>query len=267
MILRGRPSTLTCVAAVAVFASVPAFSTDCGTQVTCGVAKSVLDKVLVAIKRSLDAGGVRARMITSGTGDWRFLDIVSVRAGKLEVCSWRLCSTAALFCCYGCSTCCQRSLRLLGIEPWPLLFMHMHVHAGTHCANTTLCDYVLASSALSRRCWELMCKRPCSLHHAGSGVRAQAAGLPALGHAGVRRQRQRHRHAGGQEPRGGRRQRAGVCLQGSASQPGLVDGSSFRKVPGGHRLAGCVSWCCVRCSRRCSRKHTTVVQHTRAEEP
>jgi hypothetical protein len=47
--------------------------------------------VLSAIKQSLEVGGVKARLITSGTGDWRFLDIVSVRAGKLEV-SWQQCS-------------------------------------------------------------------------------------------------------------------------------------------------------------------------------
>ena len=56
-----------------------------GLQVTCGVALAVLKEVLAHIRRTLKKGGVRARLITSGTGDWRFLDIVSVRAGKLEV--------------------------------------------------------------------------------------------------------------------------------------------------------------------------------------
>ena len=55
-------------------------------QVTCGVALAVLKDVLAHIRRLLKKGGVKARLITSGTGDWRFLDIVSVRAGKLEVC-------------------------------------------------------------------------------------------------------------------------------------------------------------------------------------
>ena len=53
---------------------------------TCGVAKAVLDEVLDRIQRLLQKAGVKARLITSGTGEWRFLDIVSVRAGKLEVC-------------------------------------------------------------------------------------------------------------------------------------------------------------------------------------
>jgi len=66
-------------------------TTRCGDathlQVTCGVALPVLKEVLAHIRRTLRKGGVKARLITSGTGDWRFLDIVSVRAGKLEVCS------------------------------------------------------------------------------------------------------------------------------------------------------------------------------------
>ena len=74
-------------------------------QVTCGVAKPVLDEVLGAIKRSLKAGGVKVRLITSGTGDWRFLDIVSVRAGKLEVRAASVSSHPMLHTCIDCSTC------------------------------------------------------------------------------------------------------------------------------------------------------------------
>ena len=46
-------------------------------QVTCGVSTKALEQVLKRTERMLDAGGVRARLITSGTGNWRFLDIVA----------------------------------------------------------------------------------------------------------------------------------------------------------------------------------------------
>lgn len=49
------------------------------------MAVGVLEETLARICKSLRLSGVQARLITSGTGDWRFLDIVSVRAGKLEV--------------------------------------------------------------------------------------------------------------------------------------------------------------------------------------
>lgn len=45
----------------------------------------MLEETLQRIYKSLRKSGVQARLITSGFGDWRFLDIVSVRAGKLEV--------------------------------------------------------------------------------------------------------------------------------------------------------------------------------------
>ncbi len=50
------------------------------TQVTCGVALEALDPVLGKIRRALKHGGVRAKLITSGSGNWRFLDIVSANA-------------------------------------------------------------------------------------------------------------------------------------------------------------------------------------------
>eukprot|EP00878_Enallax_costatus_P014266 GHUV01014922.1.p1 GENE.GHUV01014922.1~~GHUV01014922.1.p1 ORF type:complete len:413 (+),score=120.28 GHUV01014922.1:330-1568(+) len=53
-------------------------------KVTCGVNCSVLERVLDHITASLEAAGVKANVITSGTGDWRFLDLVPIKAGKLE---------------------------------------------------------------------------------------------------------------------------------------------------------------------------------------
>uniref|UniRef100_A0A7S3RAP8 Sucrose phosphatase-like domain-containing protein n=1 Tax=Dunaliella tertiolecta TaxID=3047 RepID=A0A7S3RAP8_DUNTE len=53
-------------------------------KVTCGVKVEVLDSVLASLAASFAAAGIKANMITSGHGDWRFLDIVPIRAGKLE---------------------------------------------------------------------------------------------------------------------------------------------------------------------------------------
>mmetsp|Transcript_13029 Transcript_13029/g.39460 ORF Transcript_13029/g.39460 Transcript_13029/m.39460 type:complete len:458 (-) Transcript_13029:370-1743(-) len=51
-------------------------------KVTCGVAVDAVAEVLDHIETSLEVGGVKAKTIISGTGDWRFLDIVSAQAGK-----------------------------------------------------------------------------------------------------------------------------------------------------------------------------------------
>ncbi|KAL3162887.1 hypothetical protein ABBQ32_009336 [Trebouxia sp. C0010 RCD-2024] len=53
-------------------------------KVTCGVHIDVVEQVQQQISNSLGADGVKARLILSGTGDWRFLDIVSINAGKLQ---------------------------------------------------------------------------------------------------------------------------------------------------------------------------------------
>ncbi|WIA20655.1 hypothetical protein OEZ85_005031 [Tetradesmus obliquus] len=53
-------------------------------KVTCGVNVGVLQKVLDQLQSSLDAARVQANIIVSGTGDWRFLDLVPIRAGKLQ---------------------------------------------------------------------------------------------------------------------------------------------------------------------------------------
>ena len=52
-------------------------------QVTCGVHAESVGSVTEGIRDALDAAGVQARLILSGQGDWRFLDIVSAGAGKL----------------------------------------------------------------------------------------------------------------------------------------------------------------------------------------
>eukprot|EP00803_Ostreobium_quekettii_P004176 evm.model.scf_87.1 EVM.evm.TU.scf_87.1 scf_87:8029-14871(-) len=53
-------------------------------KVTCGVRNDVLPHVLEHMGEVLKANYVKAKLITSGTGDWRFLDVVSDRAGKFE---------------------------------------------------------------------------------------------------------------------------------------------------------------------------------------
>ena len=73
-------------------------------KVTCGVRVEALPRVLETVRGALAAahgggggggsgggsnggsnsGGVEVNMITSGTGDWRFLDLVPLRAGKRE---------------------------------------------------------------------------------------------------------------------------------------------------------------------------------------
>ncbi|KAF6259195.1 sucrose-6F-phosphate phosphohydrolase-domain-containing protein [Scenedesmus sp. NREL 46B-D3] len=53
-------------------------------KVTCGVNVCVLQRVLDQIHGALDKARVQANIIVSGTGDWRFLDLVPVRAGKLQ---------------------------------------------------------------------------------------------------------------------------------------------------------------------------------------
>lgn len=55
-------------------------------QVTCGVSMTALEGgVLKQLDKTLRRGGVKARLITSGTGDWRFLDIVPLNAVRQAV--------------------------------------------------------------------------------------------------------------------------------------------------------------------------------------
>ncbi|KAI8471812.1 MAG: sucrose-6F-phosphate phosphohydrolase-domain-containing protein [Monoraphidium minutum] len=53
-------------------------------KVTCGVQVGPLPGVLERIGAVLEKGRVDCNIITSGTGDWRFLDLVPKRAGKLQ---------------------------------------------------------------------------------------------------------------------------------------------------------------------------------------
>ena len=53
-------------------------------KVTCGVRCDVLDAVLQGVAADLAAAGVKHRMVVSGSGDWRFLDLVPAQAGKLQ---------------------------------------------------------------------------------------------------------------------------------------------------------------------------------------
>jgi hydroxymethylpyrimidine pyrophosphatase-like HAD family hydrolase len=54
-------------------------------KVTCGVRLNVLDKVLATIRSDLQQAGIRHRLVVSGSGDWRFMDLVPAEAGKLQV--------------------------------------------------------------------------------------------------------------------------------------------------------------------------------------
>ena len=54
-------------------------------KVTCGVRLDVLEGVVAGIQADLQAGGVRHRLVVSGSGDWRFLDLVPREAGKMQV--------------------------------------------------------------------------------------------------------------------------------------------------------------------------------------
>jgi hydroxymethylpyrimidine pyrophosphatase-like HAD family hydrolase len=53
-------------------------------KVTCGVRLNVLDKVLATIRSDLQQAGIRHRLVVSGSGDWRFMDLVPAEAGKLQ---------------------------------------------------------------------------------------------------------------------------------------------------------------------------------------
>ncbi|KAG2440657.1 hypothetical protein HYH02_010236 [Chlamydomonas schloesseri] len=53
-------------------------------KVTCGVADPQAAQVVGRVNSELAAGGVAANVITSGHGGWKYLDVVPIRAGKLE---------------------------------------------------------------------------------------------------------------------------------------------------------------------------------------
>ncbi|PNH08188.1 putative sucrose-phosphatase 1 [Tetrabaena socialis] len=53
-------------------------------KVTCGVSDEATAAVVDRVNGELAAAGVSANVITSGHGGWKYLDIVPLRAGKLE---------------------------------------------------------------------------------------------------------------------------------------------------------------------------------------
>lgn len=53
-------------------------------KITLGVREDVLEEVLEVIKESLLNAGVEAKIISSGAGSWKFVDIIALRAGKAE---------------------------------------------------------------------------------------------------------------------------------------------------------------------------------------
>eukprot|EP00198_Chlamydomonas_reinhardtii_P008371 XP_001697708.1 predicted protein [Chlamydomonas reinhardtii] len=53
-------------------------------KVTCGVADAAAGGVVARVNSELAAAGVSANVITSGHGGWKYMDVVPIRAGKLE---------------------------------------------------------------------------------------------------------------------------------------------------------------------------------------
>lgn len=54
-------------------------------KVTCGVHVGALARVAQDVRERLARHGVRLRLVASGVGDWRFLDLVPMAAGKRQV--------------------------------------------------------------------------------------------------------------------------------------------------------------------------------------
>ena len=54
-------------------------------KVTCGVRVDVLEAVLASVGRDLREARVAHRLVVSGSGGWRFMDLVPAEAGKLQV--------------------------------------------------------------------------------------------------------------------------------------------------------------------------------------
>lgn len=61
---------------------------DKGTEhphrVAFSVETNVMGDVIAYLRQGFEAAGVQVRVITSGNGEWRYVDCVSIRAGKLE---------------------------------------------------------------------------------------------------------------------------------------------------------------------------------------
>lgn len=53
-------------------------------KITCGVRCDVLEQSIALIRAPLDAAGVAYKLVVSGSGGWRFVDLVPPNAGKLH---------------------------------------------------------------------------------------------------------------------------------------------------------------------------------------
>jgi sucrose-6F-phosphate phosphohydrolase len=53
-------------------------------KITCGMKDEVVEKFTKTLSEQLDRANVTAKIITSGTGGWKYVDCVSNQAGKLE---------------------------------------------------------------------------------------------------------------------------------------------------------------------------------------
>ncbi|GLC47268.1 hypothetical protein PLESTF_000927300 [Pleodorina starrii] len=53
-------------------------------KITCGVADAKVAAAVARVNSELAAAGVAANVITSGHGGWKYMDVVPIRAGKLE---------------------------------------------------------------------------------------------------------------------------------------------------------------------------------------
>lgn len=54
-------------------------------KVTCGVRADVAEAVVAGLADTLAAQRVAHRLVVSGKGEWKYLDLVPAQAGKLEV--------------------------------------------------------------------------------------------------------------------------------------------------------------------------------------
>lgn len=75
-------------------------------QVTCGVHASVVDRVIEDIQNEVDQASMQARIIVCGKTEWRYVDIVSAKAGKQAALEYALLSVIAEYAvplelCYG----------------------------------------------------------------------------------------------------------------------------------------------------------------------
>jgi len=53
-------------------------------KVTCGVRSEIVDECCASVNQALTRSQVKAKLVYSGSGDWKYLDILPARGGKLE---------------------------------------------------------------------------------------------------------------------------------------------------------------------------------------